>query len=72
MQDGWSALIKAAEKGHADIVKHLIEAGADVNAQDNVSAGCTYDLGGPCGPCAAPVRPCMRAHYSGTRHRKCG
>ncbi len=72
MQDDDSALMFAVDKGHADIATILIEAGADVNATEEVSTGHTYDLGGPCGPCAAPARPCIRAQTSGARHRTCG
>jgi len=32
---GKSALIKACEKGHIEIVKELIERGADINAKNN-------------------------------------
>ncbi len=31
-EDGWTALMKAAHKGHANIVKMLLEEGANVNA----------------------------------------
>ena len=31
LQDGWSSLYTASFKGHLDIVKTLIEAGANVN-----------------------------------------
>lgn len=36
-QDGSNALILAAEQGHADLVKQLIQAGADIHAEDQVS-----------------------------------
>ena len=32
VQGGWTALYIAAQKGHIDIVKHLIENGANINA----------------------------------------
>jgi ankyrin repeat protein len=35
-QCGWTAIIFAAKSGHVDIVKALIETGADVNAIDSV------------------------------------
>ena len=38
VQDGGTALMRAAHGGHADMVETLIEAGADVNATDKVSA----------------------------------
>ena len=37
LQDGWSALIWAANNGHDTIVSFLISHGANVNAKDNVS-----------------------------------
>ena len=36
VQDGWTALYIAAWNGHIDIVKHLIENGANINATDIV------------------------------------
>jgi ankyrin repeat protein len=38
-QVGTTAIISAAEKGHLDTVKALIEAGADVHAKDEVRRG---------------------------------
>lgn len=35
-QDGKTALIKAANKGHEDIVEKLISHGVDVNVKDKV------------------------------------
>jgi ankyrin repeat protein len=35
-QDIWTAIMHAAKNEHEDIVKALIEAGADVNAMDSV------------------------------------
>ena len=37
LQDGWSPLMIALDKGHIDVVRTLIEAGADVNQTDKVS-----------------------------------
>ena len=37
VKGGWTALIYASIRGHADIVKLLLEHGADIEAQDNVS-----------------------------------
>ena len=31
LQDGWSPLIAASLKGHLDVVKTLLEAGANIN-----------------------------------------
>ena len=31
LQDGWTPLVIASENGHLEIVKSLIEAGANVN-----------------------------------------
>ena len=44
-QNGETALIYTADRGHADNVKLLIEAGADIEAKNNVSKRisiCTY------------------------------
>ena len=35
-QDGWTALIWASLKGHADVVQDLITGGAQVNLQNEV------------------------------------
>ncbi|MCR9235008.1 MAG: ankyrin repeat domain-containing protein [bacterium] len=37
-QQGWTPLHKAARKGYLDIVKLLIQAGADVNSIDNIGS----------------------------------
>ena len=37
LQDGDTALIMAANKGHTDIVKILVEHGADIHIMNNVS-----------------------------------
>ena len=34
-KDGWTALMLAAQKGHEQVVRDLLEAGAVVGAQDN-------------------------------------
>ena len=31
LQDGWTPLVSASQNGHPEIVKSLIEAGANVN-----------------------------------------
>ena len=36
LQDGWSSLMIASEKGHLDIVKTLIGAGAEVSLTNKV------------------------------------
>ena len=35
-QSGYTALIEAASRGHADCVRMLVDAGADKDARDNV------------------------------------
>ena len=35
-QDGWTALMWAAERGHADCVQLLIDAGADKDVRNEV------------------------------------
>ena len=37
MQGGWTALILAASKGHVNVVQCLVEAGANLEAADEVS-----------------------------------
>ena len=37
LQDGLTALMKASEKGHMEIVKVLLDGGAEVNKQNRVS-----------------------------------
>ena len=53
MQDGGTALMKAAQYGYSACVDIIIKAGADVNAKDEVRTGHTCKLGRPRGPCAA-------------------
>ena len=42
IQIGWTALHLASSKGHLDIVKYLIEKGADINIKIKVSVYCHY------------------------------
>ena len=42
VQSGWTALHTASIYGYLDIVKYLVENGADVNIKDNVSGYCHY------------------------------
>ena len=42
VQDGGTALYKAAWNGHIDIVKHLIENGANINAAKTVCFGMMF------------------------------
>ena len=45
LQDGWSPLHAASSKGHLDIVKTLIEAGANVNQTEKVQCvGRLHDI----------------------------
>ncbi len=37
MQGGWTALMRAAWKGHVNVVQCLVEGGANLEATDNVS-----------------------------------
>ena len=43
VQDGSTALLIAAQKGHCGIVRMLLEAKADVNMKNNVSESCSSD-----------------------------
>ena len=36
LQDGWTPLVSASQNGHLEIVKRLIEAGANVNHTSKV------------------------------------
>jgi Ankyrin repeat len=40
-QDGWTALLCAANKGHATVVTELLKRGADINKSDEVRYYCT-------------------------------
>ena len=37
LQNGWSPLMTASERGHHEIAKVLIEQGANINSQNEVS-----------------------------------
>ena len=52
-QDGWAPLITASFEGHVDIVRMLIEAKAQINAQDKV--------------CYSYIPPILYTAYSCTR-----
>ena len=39
LQDGWTAMIYAAEEGHVEVVDRLLAAGADKDAHNKVP-GC--------------------------------
>ena len=39
LQDGWTALMLAAQNGHLEVAKQLISSRASVNATDEVSGG---------------------------------
>ena len=43
VQTGSTALHMAAQEGHYEIVRMLLEAKADVNVQNNVSESCSSD-----------------------------
>ena len=43
VQDGFTALLAAAQEGHCGIVRMLLEAKADVNMKNNVSESCSSD-----------------------------
>ena len=43
VQNGFTALLVAAQKGHCGIVRMLLEAKADINMENNVSESCSSD-----------------------------
>ncbi len=43
MQVGWTALIEAAWKGHANVVQCLVDAGANLEAADEVSVHVVWE-----------------------------
>ena len=43
-QEGSTVLINAAENGHADCVRLLLESGADMEAKNNVRAAVAFNL----------------------------
>jgi hypothetical protein len=45
--DGYTALIYAAERGRAECVRLLIDAGADKEAKTDVCVGCFLDIFSP-------------------------
>ena len=47
MQNGYTALINAAQNGHLQIVQELLKRGADADAKDHVMQG--GDAGGGVG-----------------------
>ena len=44
LQDGWTAMMHAADSGHVEVVDRLLAAGADKDAQDKVP-GCARHRG---------------------------
>ena len=40
LQDGWTAMMRAAETGYVEVVDRLLAAGADKDAHDNQVPGC--------------------------------
>ncbi len=43
MQGGWTALILAARKGHVNVMQCLVEAGANIEAADDVSGHVVWE-----------------------------
>ena len=43
-QDGYTALMHAAENGHTETAQALIALGADIEAKTNVSTPYTHDM----------------------------
>ena len=66
MQEGWTALMAAANNGRYDAVHLLLENGANLDMQDNVSLKCnvmrTTNILSltVCGLCADMQRNCSR------------
>ncbi len=43
MQNGWTALTVAARNGHVNVVQCLVEAGANLEAADDVSGHVVWE-----------------------------
>ena len=43
VRDGWTALMHAARDGHTEVVKLLIDNGADLNHKSNGGVDCVED-----------------------------
>ncbi len=43
MQGGYTALIRAAENGHVNVVQYLVEVGANLEAVDRVSVHVVWE-----------------------------
>jgi ankyrin repeat protein len=43
MQDGWTALIRAAYNGHVNVVQCLVEVGANLEAAGKVSGHVVWE-----------------------------
>jgi hypothetical protein len=56
-QEGWSALLMAADKELTTMVSLLLESGADVNAQTRVCP-VSHTAPPPCPPCPPLCLPC--------------
>ena len=60
VQNGYTALMVASEKGHPEVVVQLLVKGADVNAHDKV-------CGGAYGACTGPRKGAFRGRHRGQR-----
>ena len=60
VQNGSTALLVAAEKGHCSVVRMLLEAKADVNIRNNVSERCSSD--GVCALALIVLFGCINNH----------